>query len=294
MDSRQIQFFLQACSDNSFNTAARNLYISEQALSKAIKKLELELGVQLFERHSKGIRLTEFGHEFQAEALSYLEHHEHIIQRFHSIREPKATAVKIGIGDGLMDQWISKQVFIDFIYSHPDTEFNLFNFTEEDQSVRRYLTYRYDLLICSALYPSKNWEVILHQQRPLRVIFSADHPLAGLPEITLQDLRHQYIAVASSETPMQKRLIRSLQELEIEPNIRFSPSEIDLVNLLIHKADLISFFGGDPSVLPDGIVYREIADFSESWDLFLLVPAEKKIRKAAADLIAAVQSHLEQ
>lgn len=292
MDSRQIHFFLQACSDSSFNTAARNLFISEQALSKAIKKLESELGVQLFERHSKGIRLTEYGREFQAEALSYLEHHEHIIQRFHSIREPKANEIKIGIGDGLMDQWISKQVFIDFIHAHPDTEFNLFNFTEEDQSVRRYLTYRYDLLICSALYPSKNWNVLLQKTRPLRVIFSSDHPLAQLSKITFQDLRHQYIAVASSETPMQKRLIRSLQEQGITPNIRFSPSEIDLINLLIHKAGLISFFGGDPSVLPDGIVYREIADFTDSWDLYLLVPAEKRIRKAAADLIESIQNHL--
>ncbi|MBP5168223.1 MAG: LysR family transcriptional regulator [Oscillospiraceae bacterium] len=290
MDSRQVQFFLQACSDGSFNTAAKNLFISEQALSKAIKKLEQELGVGLFERHSKGIRLTEYGRAFQAEALAYLEHHEHIIQYFHSLRDPKPNSITIGIGDGLMDQWISKQLFIDFIHSHPDTEFNLFNFTEEDQSVRRYLTYHYDLLICSALYPSKNWKTVFRKSRPMRVVLSASHPLAQKKELTLKDLQHQYLAVASSETPMQKKLILSLQENGIRPNIRFSPSEIELINLLIHEAGLICFFGGDPTLVPEAMVLKDISDYQDTWDLYLLVPTESKPKKSVLNLIASITS----
>ena len=79
MEYRQVCHFLQASEDSSLSAAAEHLYLSEQALSKSISKLEQELGVQLFTRHNKGITLTEFGNEFRAEALSYREHHNHIL-----------------------------------------------------------------------------------------------------------------------------------------------------------------------------------------------------------------------
>lgn len=45
MDIKTLKYFLQICKDGSFSKAAKNLYISQQGLSKAISNLEKEINV---------------------------------------------------------------------------------------------------------------------------------------------------------------------------------------------------------------------------------------------------------
>lgn len=61
MISFQYKAFFQVASNLSFSKAAANLFISQPAVSKNIKKLELEIGTALFERKGSNILLTEAG-----------------------------------------------------------------------------------------------------------------------------------------------------------------------------------------------------------------------------------------
>ena len=57
----QYKIFNEAASTLSFSLAARNLFISQSAVSQAIHTLEKELNTQLFIRQSKGVLLTKEG-----------------------------------------------------------------------------------------------------------------------------------------------------------------------------------------------------------------------------------------
>ena len=59
MELRQIQYFIQLYKDKNITKASKNLFISQQGLSKSINKLEDELGFFLFERSSSGVIPTE-------------------------------------------------------------------------------------------------------------------------------------------------------------------------------------------------------------------------------------------
>ncbi len=50
--------------EGSFTLAAEKLFISQPSLSAAVKKLEIEIGAPIFERHSNGVKLTEVGEEY--------------------------------------------------------------------------------------------------------------------------------------------------------------------------------------------------------------------------------------
>ncbi len=292
VDIRQVRFFIQASEDKSLSLAAEHLFISEQALSKSIARLEQELGVKLFTRHNKGITLTEFGNEFRAEALAYVEHHDHILEYFQSVKnEPKKT-LTVGIGAGLMDQWLPKDLFLNYIRDYRELELNLISFAEEDYHTPSYMMYQYDLVLCSGYVPSESWDVLFQRKRPIRVIMREGHPLANVEYLMLHDLQHQYLAAASFNTPVQKHLINMLQDLQIVPNIRFSPAEISLVNSLILDAGLVCFFGGDPDILPKGVIYREIIDFNETWDLYLLVRKEHIMSPEAKELVSRIKKGL--
>jgi DNA-binding transcriptional LysR family regulator len=62
--SRNVRYFLIAGEEEHFHRAAERLHMAQPALSRRILDLELELGVQLFERLGRGVRLTDVGRVF--------------------------------------------------------------------------------------------------------------------------------------------------------------------------------------------------------------------------------------
>lgn len=61
MDIRQLRYFLDVASHENLSKAAQHLHIAQPALSRSMRMLEEELGVQLFERHLRGMTLTPEG-----------------------------------------------------------------------------------------------------------------------------------------------------------------------------------------------------------------------------------------
>ena len=81
MDSRKLSYFLKICETGSIAKAAEVLFISQQALSKSIAKLEKEVGVPLLVRTPEGVRLTVAGQLLEQRAGLYLEEHDDILRQ---------------------------------------------------------------------------------------------------------------------------------------------------------------------------------------------------------------------
>ena len=73
MELMQLKYFLEAASREHITAAAEALHIAQPALSQAIKRLEEELGVPLFERNGRGVVLTRYGSYVQKEVAPALQ-----------------------------------------------------------------------------------------------------------------------------------------------------------------------------------------------------------------------------
>ena len=73
MEIKQLEYFVATADHGSLNKAAEQLYTSQPNVSKVVANLEKELGVQLFERNSRGMKITEQGNLLYGYALSILK-----------------------------------------------------------------------------------------------------------------------------------------------------------------------------------------------------------------------------
>ncbi|WP_350448843.1 LysR family transcriptional regulator [Rossellomorea vietnamensis] len=97
MDLNIIKTFIIAAEFNHFRKAAERLYISQPTVTVHIKQLEKELGVILFERVGKNIKLTEAGRSYLQNAKRLIEVYEEGITDIQSFSQGYTTTLKMAI-----------------------------------------------------------------------------------------------------------------------------------------------------------------------------------------------------
>ncbi|HHX62269.1 MAG TPA: LysR family transcriptional regulator [Epulopiscium sp.] len=89
MTLQQLKYIITVVKHGSITEAAKQLYISQPSLSNAVKDLEAELGIEIFNRTTKGITLSVEGTEFLSYARQVVEQVELLEQRYTEKKQPK-------------------------------------------------------------------------------------------------------------------------------------------------------------------------------------------------------------
>lgn len=130
MDIRQLRYFLAIAEEGQISGAAKRLHIAQPPLSQQLKLLEGELGVQLVERGSRNIRLTEAGRALRQRAEQVLDLVSATVKEIQALDEGAKGTLSLGtiasLGSTLLPDWISQfhaqYPGIDFLLREGETE----------------------------------------------------------------------------------------------------------------------------------------------------------------------------
>lgn len=101
MDLRQLRYFVVLANQEHFGKAASVLHVAQPALTRQIRLLEEELGVQLFVRHSRGATPTEEAELLLERASFLLRYAEQLKQDMSALQRNPSGPISIGIAPGL-------------------------------------------------------------------------------------------------------------------------------------------------------------------------------------------------
>jgi DNA-binding transcriptional LysR family regulator len=95
-DLRQMRYVVEVAREGGFTRAAANLHVAQQAVSQQIRAVEGALGVQLFERTSRGVDLTAAGEAFVQEARRALNAADRVGQRAQAAARGEVGSLRLG------------------------------------------------------------------------------------------------------------------------------------------------------------------------------------------------------
>jgi DNA-binding transcriptional LysR family regulator len=111
-------YVLEVYKERSFSTAAKNLYITQPALSASVKKIEKELGITIFDRSTSPIALTEEGKVY-IEAIEKIKRIEEETKiKILDINELRSGTIRVG-GENFVSSFILPKIIMEFSNRYP-------------------------------------------------------------------------------------------------------------------------------------------------------------------------------
>ncbi|HWU97292.1 MAG TPA: LysR family transcriptional regulator [Oxalicibacterium sp.] len=122
MDIRQLKYFMAIVEEGQISRAARRLHMAQPPLSLQLKMLEEELGVQLIERNTKSLRLTEAGHALYQRAEQILGLVDTTTKEIREFDQGLRGTLAIGSPPGIGHLYMPPRI-AEFHATYPDVNF---------------------------------------------------------------------------------------------------------------------------------------------------------------------------
>ena len=229
---KQLRLLIAVGAHRNIRNAAREVNISQPAATMALKELELDFEVSLFERGNRGVTPTIYGETLIRHAKLILAQIAHAAQELDDLGEGRSGRVVIGTllaaSSHLLPQAIER-----LLDQRPDVTIKVVEGTNEvlmpalragdiDLVVGRLPTYRHrDDLVQDKLF-----------DEPIHAITRAAHPLAGKTALSFDDLKPYPWIIPPSETTLR----RQLDQFFIQAGQYAPPMAIESISYLTNRA----------------------------------------------------------
>ncbi|WP_206996287.1 LysR family transcriptional regulator [Trinickia mobilis] len=235
MELRHLRYFVAVAAEGNFTRAAEKLGIGQPPLSQQIKRLERELGVELFRRMAHGAELTVAGEAFLVEARRVLDGAERAARAAQRAARGETGRLRIGfIGSAafnpvvpaLIHRFKSKYTAVDVTLEEANTPSLLQGLFDE----------RLDAVFFRPrLVPPDGVQVHRFPDEPMKIVLPSTHPLAAKKRLPLTALANDAFVFVPGPAgaALYDEVIRACGEAGFSPQLAHpAPQVSSVVNLV--------------------------------------------------------------
>ena len=193
MELRQLRYFVAVAEERSISRAAERLWIAQPGLSTQVRRLETELGIQLFHRHSRGVELTPTGELFLERARAALAAAEEARAIGAGLEAGVIGTVRLGIGTEAPAR-LTPPLLAAFGHDRPDVEVTVSE-SYSGALVRDLRDGRLDAMLAPSAFGSADLRSLRLNAEPWVVLAAVGHPLGRPGPIPAEELDGQRIVV---------------------------------------------------------------------------------------------------
>ena len=240
MELRQIQYFIAIAELEHFSRAAARLRIAQPALSRQMKLLEAELGVTLFDRLPRGVRLTAAGRMFLERSRHLMQGLDQAVQQTRAAAAGHAGVLRLGVIEVAAWQGIVPEGIRAFRRDVPGVQLVL-NAMSRSEQVEAILQQQLDAGVIYNPPDTAALQVLPLARHPVMLAVHETSPLAGAAALRLADLAEQdFIGFRRRESP------RFHDDLQAAFDSRgFQPR---IVAEMRHEADMLALVSAGAGV----------------------------------------------
>lgn len=237
MDLLQLRYFQVAARHESITQAAKELYISQPALSKMIQNLESELQIQLFDRQGRRIILNKLGKRFLKRVNTAINSLEQGVDEIREMVEEKIEVITLYVRVGSM---VLPDMLLKYKEKAPHVRFQL---QQHNNNLNNRADF-YDFSLTSKQIEGHEHRLLLEEEILIAVPMS--HPLSGCSSIQLAQLEKEKFIALTPGTALRTTLDSFFLKHEFQPDIVYESDDPAMVRGLIQTGIGISFI---PSIL---------------------------------------------
>lgn len=264
MELRHLRYFIAVAEELNFTRAAERLQIAQPPLSQQIQALELELGVQLFDRKKRPLHITLAGQAFLEEARLILSQLDQAIRKTQRIHQGELGYLTIGFATSVANSVLPDILRI-YQKQYPEVKLIL----REEKSIFQVQELRARRVDCAFVYQyeelkeASDLRIIPIVQEDLVLVLPETHPLAVNDQISLSDLADEEFVMPLHQvvSGLSEQIYYLCSQAGFVPNV--SQEAVFMVTILglVASGLGISILPASVKNLPrSGVVYRAIVE----------------------------------
>jgi DNA-binding transcriptional LysR family regulator len=239
MHGRMLRYLDELARSGSIRKASAHLNVASSAINRQLLSLEDELGILIFERHARGLRLTAAGELVLAHVRETLREHDKLRTRLNAVKGLQSGEVHIAAASNIVGGVLGGLIE-SLRQQHPQVRLKL-RAEPADVAIALVLSGEVDLAFTTSDQAHARLREIASIQSHLCAAMAPDHPLAHRAMVRLTECLRFSLLLTMKGTPE-----RSVVENYLPPQFTLSPAletnSIEAIKRLIRSSDGITFF----------------------------------------------------
>lgn len=240
MEIRQLEYFQAVAKVNNFTKAAENMFVSQPSITNGIHHLEEEVGVQLFDRTQKKVKLTVEGQVFLQRVEKILRAINDAVIEMQDFRNLNKGTIRLALPP-MIGAYLFPNIFPYFKKAFPSLDLMVF---EEGSLSARRMVEKEDVdlgLMILPASPDTLINTLPFFKEQIVLCTSTTHHLSQEKQISFRQLQNEKIILLKEDSYHRRLIINECLKNNFSPKVVFSSNQIQTIKGLVANDVGVSF-----------------------------------------------------